>query len=59
MQVMTLEGWGSICDKILDAYAPASVLVFVAFLLLGPFTTLKLLLATIALELQVTYADVC
>jgi len=51
-QVLTLEGWGEICDTILDAYSPLSIIIFVMALLLGPFTTLKLFLATIALELQ-------
>jgi hypothetical protein len=56
-QVLTLEGWGSICDRIIDAYAPASVLMFVVVLLLGPFLILKLFLATIALQLQRAYEN--
>lgn len=51
-QVITLEGWGRVCDQILDGYSPVSVLVFVCILLIGPFTTVKLFLAIIALELQ-------
>ena len=54
-QVLTLEKWSDIADRVIDGYAPASILIFVVMLLLGPFTTLKLFLATIALQLQKTH----
>jgi len=51
-QVLMLEGWGEICDMILDAYTPLSIVIFVLALVFGPFTTLKLFLSIIAIELQ-------
>ena len=40
-QILMLDGWGAICDQIIDAYSPLAIILIVVILITGPFMVLK------------------